>query len=273
MQIAVEKETKTPAQMNDGADGQRLIMAQFDFDDVNKAKQFFVEAQSKYGKAENQEYFSLENGAAAYSTNAIEEDGKFITYTYYLDGFEGDLLKMIKSDIKASIILSRRDLIAMSKKNSIWPSRKAGIDYNKIAETDAVALEKIVKNLQAYLLSGKKDLNMLETYRSQMMDVALDLNEVIGNLENETDDGLAGLGAGASRKQVGLNRKASVECKICGEEFADAYAFTEHENSAHAGQKQKPGGYWGWANRVKEEKDIINPDRVRRRMDLKKPKD
>lgn len=208
MQIVVQKRSWNYNQ--DPTEEDILTLKQAEFETAAQAKRFLFLMQQKYGQVKNLEEFIPEQGHAILTTEKTQEKEKiYIQYWYVLDGFKGELLNIMTQNIRqSSLKISFRD-------------RKAGVDYNKIAESDAVALEKIVKNLQAYFLSGKQDLQTLETYRSQMMDMALDLNEVISNLENEMGDGLAGLGAGANQRPLGLNRKAEGErgkCKECGKD-------------------------------------------------------
>ena len=45
----------------------------------------------------NKDYFSPEQGSAKFNTETKQEGNKFITYYYFLNGFEGNIIKMMNS--------------------------------------------------------------------------------------------------------------------------------------------------------------------------------
>jgi hypothetical protein len=241
MRIVIQKQTQTPDQKAAGDDGEILTISEAEFETIAQAKRFFYNIQIKYGRLAYQDYFSPEQGSAGYHTEAKSDGEKEITYIYFLDGFEGKLLDMITNKTASISKISTRDV-------------EADIDYSKSADRDALALENLAKKLHEYLLSGHKDNAQLNNYKTEIMDIANDLNEVLGRINvptaapEEVGDEYAGLGAGADQ-HVGLTKEAASECTLCDFNARDPYELTEHQNEKHKGQRTG----WNWSGKVPNE--------------------
>lgn len=197
MKIVIQSRIQTIEEKNLSEDGEILTVDQAQFETISQAKTYLDNAQQKYGHIKHQDYFSPEQGSGAYYTEAVPNDIKFVTYWYYLDGFEGNLLNMLTNTIKSAKQISLRDI-------------RAGIDYDKVADRDALALENLAKRLHEYLTSGRKNPELLNTLSNQIKDLSMDLEEVVNaiNLHDSSESGLAGLAAGAVQKTRGLRKTA-----------------------------------------------------------------
>jgi len=280
MRIAIQKQTQTQEEKNANQPGEELIISQQEFETLPEAQQFFYNAKIKYGEIMNKDYFGPEQGSAKFNTETKQEGNKFITYYYFLNGFEGNIIKMMNSTktarriskadagnhVKLSVIDYFGDLnidalysidqfnalakdtqdklinyYTTAKENNTSPAEakaafmtilnndthakreeegqmrlfssrgistrdvRAGIDYSKVAERDLEALESVTKRFQEYFLSGREDTKELEDFRSRIMDLTLDLNEVIAALQKQQNIDLIPEG---SRKRIGLNRNS-----------------------------------------------------------------
>jgi hypothetical protein len=229
MRISIQKQVQTPENKAAGEDGEISTINQAEFETISQAKRFFYNIQIKYGKLAHQDYFSPEQGSASYYTEAKPDGEKEVTYIYFLDGFEGKLLDMITNKTASISKISTRDV-------------EADIDYSKSADRDALALENLAKKLHEYLLSGQTDNAQLNDYKTEIMDIANDLNEVLGRINpvasEDLGDEYAGLGAGA-KQRAGLTKEATSECRHCDFIARDPYELTDHQNEKHLGKKRK----------------------------------
>ena len=238
MKISVLKQILTPEEYSAHEVGESKAIQQYDFETIAQAQRYFYNIQQKYGPIAKEELFDPTQGNAVFYTRPQKSDTKVIIYKYSLEDFKGELLKMMNNKISS---ISRRD------------TREASIDYNKSLGRDALALESLAKRLHEYLSSGQMDFSQVINLKNQIMDTANDLNEVASQLEGDREDDLAGLGAGASFN-VGLNKKASIECPHCGYECTDAMQLTEHENEKHLGQR--PPRRPSWNMNISDVRDL-----------------